>query len=144
MYSFLKRHPALSLRKPEKVSLAHATAFNKYTVSKFFDNLLEVQLKHKFKPECIFNADETGLLKATDPPKIISTRGTKQVCQAVSAENGSLVTMLAFVNAVGNTVPPVLIFPRKNYKDFMINGAPTGSLGLYNKSGWMVKTFWLQ
>ena len=51
----------------------------------------------------------------------------KEVCQAVSAERGTLATMLVFVNAVGNTVPPVYIFPRKNYKDFMINGAPTAS-----------------
>ncbi|XP_065651254.1 uncharacterized protein LOC136079444 [Hydra vulgaris] len=109
MDGFLIRHPKLSLCKPEKISLARATAFNQHTVSMIFDNLLE----------------------------IISTRGTKRVCQAVSAERGSLVTMLAFVNAIGNTVPPVFIFPRVNFKDFMINGTPTGSLGLCNKSGWM-------
>ncbi|XP_065645803.1 uncharacterized protein LOC136076256 [Hydra vulgaris] len=137
MDGFLIQHPKLSLRKPEKISRACATAFNQHTVSLFFDYLLEVQLKYKFKPECIFNADETGLLTVTDPPKIISTCGTKRVCQAVSAERGSLVTMLAFVNAIGNTVPPVFIFPRVNYKGFMINGAPTGSIGLCNKSGWV-------
>ncbi|XP_065667852.1 uncharacterized protein LOC136088117 [Hydra vulgaris] len=37
---------------------------------------------------------------------------------------------------MGNTVPPVFIFPRVNYKDFMISGAPTRSFGLCNKSGW--------
>ncbi|XP_065643107.1 uncharacterized protein LOC136074694 [Hydra vulgaris] len=116
MDGFLIRHPKLSLCKPEKNSLACATAFNQHTVSMFFDNLLEVQLKYKFKPESVFNADETGLLTVTDPPKIISTRGTKRVCQAVLAERGSLVTMLAFVNAIGNTVPPVFISPRVNYK----------------------------
>ena len=44
MDSFLKRHLALS-----KVSPACATAFNKYTVSKFFDSLLEVLINISIK-----------------------------------------------------------------------------------------------
>jgi len=39
-----------------------------------------------------------------------------KVQQTVSAEHGVNVTMLAFVNAVGATIPPVFVFPRKKKK----------------------------
>ncbi|KAK3732934.1 hypothetical protein RRG08_002545 [Elysia crispata] len=34
-------------------------------------------------------------------------------------------------------VPPMLIFPRKNYKDHFLFGAPPGSYGITNDSGWI-------
>ncbi len=39
---------------------------------------------------------------------------------------------VAFVNAVGGTIPPVFVFPRKKTKSSAI-----GSLGLVHESGWM-------
>jgi hypothetical protein len=35
-----------------------------------------------------------------------------------------------------NHVPPMLIFPRVHFKDHMIIGAPAGSIGGANPSGW--------
>lgn len=32
---------------------------------------------------------------------------------------------------------PAFVFPRKNYKDFILHGAPPSNLGLPHKSGWM-------
>ena len=43
----------------------------------------------------------------------------------------------AIASAAGTSVPPVLVFPRKNFKDLFMRGAPHGSLGLVNPSGWM-------
>ncbi len=34
-------------------------------------------------------------------------------------------------------MPPAMIFPRAKFKQHMTNGAPVGTLGLANKSGWM-------
>jgi hypothetical protein len=44
--------------------------------------------------------------------------------------------MIAAINAMGNHVPPMLIFPRVHFKDHMIIGAPAGSIGGANPSGW--------
>lgn len=54
-----------------------------------------------------------------------------------SSERGTLVTMCLAVNALGNTIPPMFVFPRVFYKDHFIRGGPPGCVGTYNKSGWM-------
>lgn len=53
-----------------------------------------------------------------------------------SAERGQLITMSACISATGNHIPPMMIFPRKNFKEFMLKGAPPGTIGDANPSGW--------
>ena len=45
--------------------------------------------------------------------------------------------MCCCISAIGNSAPPVYIFPRVNYKQFILKGAPPQSLGLASRSGWM-------
>ncbi|XP_054722826.1 uncharacterized protein LOC129232748, partial [Uloborus diversus] len=134
---FMKRSGDLSLRTPEPTSLSRATSFNALNVRIFYEKLAEVMNRYKFTADRIYNADETGITTVHKPPKTIAKRGQKQVSQITSGERGQLVTMLCIVNAIGNTLPPVFIFPRTNYKEFMLHGAPPQSLGLAYKTGWM-------
>ncbi|XP_022195280.2 uncharacterized protein LOC111052802 [Nilaparvata lugens] len=53
-----------------------------------------------------------------------------------SAERGTNVSMIAAVNALGNTVPPLFVFPRVHFKSNMLKGAPPGSIGAAAPSGW--------
>lgn len=55
----------------------------------------------------------------------------------MSAERGKLVTLALAVSATGNTVPPFFIFPRVNFRAHFLNGAPAGSEGDANPTGWM-------
>lgn len=139
LHGFRKRFKnEISLRKPEATSLARSSAFNKHTVGMTFTNYKKAlsQCPPDLQAADVWNLDETGLSTVHVPPKILAPTGVKQVGSMTSAERGNTVTMIAACNAGGGFIPPMLIFPRVHYKDFMINGAPEGTLGAANPSGW--------
>ncbi|GBM78850.1 hypothetical protein AVEN_157809-1 [Araneus ventricosus] len=57
-YEFLKRHPKLALRYPEKTSIASAKVFNRVAINAFFALLDSLYSKYKFSANDIYNADE--------------------------------------------------------------------------------------
>ena len=69
------------------------------------------------------------------PPKIKAPKDKKQVGNMTSAEQGNNVTMIAAINAIGNSIQSLLVYPRAKLKDYILNGVPLGSVGAANKSG---------
>ena len=134
---FMNRHSNISLRSPELTSINRAQGFNQSKVNEFFELWSEAQEKNRYGPESIFNLDETGISTVQAVPKVLAERGTKLVGQIAAAERGNLVTVVCCVSATGRSLPPVMVFPRVNFKDHMINGAPAGNLGLATQPGWM-------
>ncbi|CAH2086467.1 unnamed protein product [Euphydryas editha] len=140
-----KKHPDISVKKPESVSPARATSFKRETVPMFFNNLEEL-LKRETRfadGTRIFNLDETGKTTVQKPQNVVAPARTK-VGKVTSGERGILVTTCCMVSATGHDLPPAIIFPRKNFKNLMMHGAPPGSLGLANPSGWMTTDLFVE
>ncbi|KAF2881699.1 hypothetical protein ILUMI_24481 [Ignelater luminosus] len=130
----------LKFKKPEATNLARATSFNKTTVKEFFNNVVSVYKKFensKLGPHIIYNLDETRLTSVHNTPNVLFHKGMKQVGQVISGERGILITVCCFINAIGNMVPPFMIFPRVNFKPYMLNGSPAKTAGTTTKSGWI-------
>ena len=135
--NFMKRNPDLSIRSPEPTSLSRATSFNRANVQTFFEKLGRVIDRDSIEPGDIWNCDETGITTVQRPRNVVAPKGVKQIGQLTSAERGSHITMCAAVNALGNSMPPMFVFPRVNYHDHFVRDGPAGCIGASHPSGWM-------
>ena len=150
MIKFMKRHPELSLRKPEAVSMQRVLGFNKSKVSRFFDILHETLLTNQsdagvglIKPENIYNVDESGFTICQKPRKIIALKGKKSVGAITSAEKGKNITVVCCISASGSYVPPMFIFPRVRIPVDFLDDLPVGSIAKGNPSGWISEPLFL-
>jgi hypothetical protein len=66
-------------------------------------------------------------------------RGKKEVKSLTSAERENLITVVTCMSASGTYVPPLTVFPKKNMKQELMNGAPVGSISTCHPSGWIQK-----
>jgi len=80
----------------------------------------------------IYNVDKTGITVVQHRlEKVISVKVKKEFAALTSAERGNLITTIICMNAVGNYIPPLIIWPRKHMKLKLMDDAPSSSIWAY-------------
>ena len=93
---------------------------DKGKASKYFSALNGVIVKNgfPFKPESLWNMDETGLQLDVKPRKVVAQKGTKNLHSRTSGNRESI-TIIACVNAQGKFIPPQAIVKGKTSRSLL-------------------------
>lgn len=144
---FMSRHPEISVRKSEGVSLARTNAMNRNEIDQYFTLLEATMEEHDLfeKPANIFNIDETGLQLNSRPGEVLAQKGSKAVSTLMSTERGETISLVACCNAEGSFLPPAVIMKGKNKKQEWEDALPPGSiLFMSEKSAYINSKIFLQ
>ncbi len=134
---FLERQPQLSLRRGDSTAHVRMDSVNKDVIERYYNLLEETLLEQDLmsSPAQIYNMDESGIPLDPRPPNVIAKRGQKKVRYRVSGKKDQI-TVLGCANAVGQAIPPMVIFEGKylNYQ-WTIGEFPGTYYGMSGK-GW--------
>jgi hypothetical protein len=134
----LRRHPQISVRTPEDLSLSRARGFTPESVAQFFEVYEPAMDTIQHNPAKLYNCDETGItILQHKHMKILGLKGKFQIYSLQSAERESLVTVVTCMSPTGQFIHPLLLFPRKNIKQELMNGTPPGLIYPCHPSGWI-------
>lgn len=140
---FMNKYKELSIddnstKLSNKTLLAQNISFNNKNITNFFDLLETEYSKHSYPSHRIFNVGEIGLsIVQSKLPHVIGLKGKKEITTLTSAKKKYLVTIIMCMSAGGNFVPPMMIFPRTNWTNRLMKGAPPGAVGKCHPSGWV-------
>ncbi|XP_055623549.1 uncharacterized protein LOC129766978 [Toxorhynchites rutilus septentrionalis] len=107
----VKRRHNLSQKKPQSVEVARKRAADPFVISQYFELVQEVT--HNMPPDRIYNIDETSFCLDPSRVKVVGQKG--RAAHRVTAGSGKEnFTVLMGGNAVGQKLPPLIIFKGKS------------------------------
>ena len=113
---------------------------NPTVISNWFSLLEEITTKFRILSPCqIWSGDETGIQNV---PKEVKVLGVKKIrtFQQVSGEQGETSTVLTFVNAAGQSVPPMIIHKGQRVQDTWRLKAPGSMTLAATEKGYITKS----
>ena len=139
LISFEKRHPEITKKRGEILTVARAKNMTPDVVNIFFDKFEKVVNENELalSPNSIWNCDETGLNTDHRSKKVFVAKGKKDVYVKSATAEKTNYSVLVCGSALGNLMPPYTIYKGKNLYDNWTKGGPTGAGYGVSSSGWM-------
>ena len=111
---------------------------NREAIEQYFDLLEETLTKHDLSdfPAQIYNMDESGVPLDPRPPNVVAEKGQKKVRYRVSGKKDQI-TVLGCVNAIGQSIPPMVIFEGKYLNHQWTEGEVPGMYYGMSGKGWI-------
>ena len=111
---FMERQPQLSLRRGDSTAHIRMNSVNRESMESYFNLLEDTLSEHDLMnhPAQIYNMDESGMPLDARPPNVIAKRGQKKV-RYRQAGKKEQISVIACANAVGQSIPPMVIFEGK-------------------------------
>lgn len=129
--------PELSIRSPEQLEVARASACSQERLAKWykeFDQFLKDNSIHD--PDQVWNADETGCPLCPKSGRIVAMKGATDV-YTISGNSKEQVTTLCAISAAGSVIPPMHVFAGKRFKNDPMKGSVPNAFFGKSKKGWM-------
>lgn len=110
-YSFMKRHPGLSVKKPELLQKCRKDARDPFVIYDFYNELVQLFGENTLenKPAFVFNCDESGFCHDPTKFKAIGEKG-KALSRISGGSGRESTTVLACISADGSCLPPLIVF----------------------------------
>ena len=148
---FLKWQKDLSLKRGDNCAQVRMNAINNDTMKQYFDLLEDTLKEHNLlqHPSQIYNVDESGIPLDPKSPNVVSKKGVKKVRYRSAGKKGQI-TIVACGNAIGQVIPPMVIYDAKNLnRHWTADEIPGTKYGLSEKvwitselfEGWLVEHF---
>ena len=136
--SFMIRNPIISQRQSESLPVNRASSCTHKTLTKWFSEFEEFLNNYGLlnKADRIWNADESGFPLKQRTGKVMAPRGTKSV-YLISSGSKEQITTLACINAAGQSIPPMHIFPGQRFHYNPLQDGVNGAYMGRSESGWM-------
>jgi len=135
---FLERQGDLSLRRSDSTAHVRMNAINKETMEQYFSLLKDVLDEHELHsaPAQVYNIDESGIPFDYKVPNVVAKTGSKKIRYRQSGKKGQ-VTVVACASAVGQAIPPMIIFDAQNLNHAWTKGEVPGTRYGLSDTGWI-------
>ena len=136
---FLRRHPELSLRKPQALQISRAKAATPQVIDQWFSVLepLINRLGLTNHPERIFNSDETSFCLSGRPQRVLAKKGAKSPQYIIGGTGKENITVQGCISATGKLLPPYILYTGQRLMFDYMQGGPIGARYGVSTKGWM-------
>lgn len=134
----MKRQSYLSLRKEDVAENVRIDAVTSRAIRHYLDLLQKTLSENNLdeSPAQIYNVDETGMAYEHRPLKVVTLKGQEKV-KCCTSGNKAQTTLVACVNAIGNAIPPFVIYNAKTLNPGWMRDGVTSTAYACSNNGWI-------